>query len=539
MSVVLLDQFQRPLRNLRLSVTDRCNLRCSYCMPEPEYVWLPREDILQFEEIERLVDTFLDLGVDKVRLTGGEPLLRRDLPTLIESLAARSRIRDLAMTTNGILLAEHVPALADAGLHRLTVSLDTLHPDRFLHLTRSSELHRVLEGIAAAAPRFPGLKIDSVVMRGTNEDELSDLIEFARTYGAEVRFIEYMDVGGATHWSMDRVVSRTEMLASLAQRYGDIQAVEETSSAPADRYRLPDGTIFGIISSTTEPFCETCDRSRLTADGMWYLCLYASRGLDLRGALRAGIDPAEHRGIDPNGVGRTSRSRRRGPACRERSFAAHSNRHAASRSASRDAHARRVIRLAAHARALLFYVVSGFSRTNSGVAVFAGPAKAGHYVHEQSALAANTALFDARPDLLESAVPPAPIAVEAILRGVLLVVVLVILLRPVEGRGRRHRDDDRLAAEPLLHFRLRRLCGRPLCLGVKEDHGTIAVTRVAELPVGNKRIHVVPVVLEQRVVAHDSWVEHHVDRLGVSGSSPCDLPIRRIRHGSTRVAGGR
>ena len=138
MSVVLLDQFQRPLRNLRLSVTDRCNLRCSYCMPEPEYVWLPREDILQFEEIERLVDTFLDLGVDKVRLTGGEPLLRRDLPTLIERLAARSRIRDLAMTTNGILLADQVPALADAGLHRLTISLDTLHPDRFQRLTRST-----------------------------------------------------------------------------------------------------------------------------------------------------------------------------------------------------------------------------------------------------------------------------------------------------------------------------------------------------------------------------------------------------------------
>jgi cyclic pyranopterin phosphate synthase len=292
MSVVLLDQFQRPLRNLRLSVTDRCNLSCSYCMPEPEYVWLPREDILQFEEIERLVDTFLDLGVDKVRLTGGEPLLRRHLPTLIERLAARSRIRDLAMTTNGILLAEHVSALADAGLHRLTVSLDTLHPDRFQRLTRSSELHRVLDGIAAAAPLFPGLKIDTVVMRGTNEDELSDLVEFGSTYGAEVRFIEYMDVGGATHWSMDRVVTRAEMLGGLAQRYGDIQAVEETSSAPADRYRLPDGTIFGIISSTTEPFCEACDRSRLTADGMWYLCLYASRGIDLRAALRGGVDPA-------------------------------------------------------------------------------------------------------------------------------------------------------------------------------------------------------------------------------------------------------
>jgi cyclic pyranopterin phosphate synthase len=293
MSSVILDQFQRPLRNLRLSVTDRCNLRCSYCMPEPEYVWLPREDILQFEEIERLVDTFLDLGVDKVRLTGGEPLLRRDLPALVERLAARPGIHDLAMTTNGILLAQHASELADAGLHRLTVSLDTLRPERFLQLTRSSDLHRVLDGIAEAAPRFPGLKIDSVVIRGTNDDELSDLVEFGRAHGAEVRFIEYMDVGGATHWSMDRVVSRAEMLATLTQRYGVVEPIEEASSAPADRYRLADGTIFGIISSTTEPFCEACDRSRLTADGMWYLCLYASRGVDLRAALRGGAAPSE------------------------------------------------------------------------------------------------------------------------------------------------------------------------------------------------------------------------------------------------------
>jgi len=286
------DRLGRPMSNLRLSVTDRCNLRCSYCMPEPEYVWLPREDILQFEEVERLVDVFMELGVDKVRLTGGEPLLRRDLPTLIERLAARPGIQDLAMTTNGILLADHASSLADAGLHRLTVSLDTLRPERFLRLTRSSDLHRVLDGIATAAPHFPGLKIDSVVMRGTNDDELSDLIEFGRSRGAEVRFIEYMDVGGATHWSMDRVMSRADMLDGLTQRYGAIEAVEESSSAPADRYRLLDGTIFGIISSTTEPFCEDCDRSRLTADGMWYLCLYASRGIDLRGALRSGAEPS-------------------------------------------------------------------------------------------------------------------------------------------------------------------------------------------------------------------------------------------------------
>ena len=287
------DQFQRPLRNLRLSVTDRCNLRCSYCMPEPEYVWLPREDILKFEEVERLVDVFLDLGVNKLRLTGGEPLLRRELPSLVERLAARSRIHDLAMTTNGVLLVPNAKSLADAGLHRLTVSLDTLQPERFRQLTRTSDLHRVLDGIAAAAPLFPGLKIDTVVIRGTNDDELVDLIEFGRGHGAEVRFIEYMDVGGATQWSMEHVISRADMLAGLARHYGSIAPIREVSTAPADRYRLPDGTVFGIISSTTEPFCQDCDRSRLTADGMWFLCLYASHGIDLRDALRSGTEPGD------------------------------------------------------------------------------------------------------------------------------------------------------------------------------------------------------------------------------------------------------
>ena len=290
---MLVDTQQRPLRNLRVSVTDRCNLRCSYCMPEPDYVWLPREDILHFEEIETLVDVFTALGVDKVRLTGGEPLLRRDLPRLIERLAARPAIRDLAMTTNGVLLAPQAQALRDAGLHRLTVSLDTLHADRFRSLTRFDELDRVLEGIATAAPLFPGLKLDTVVIGGVNDDELVDLIEFGRTHGAEVRFIEYMDVGGATHWSKERVVSRREILRRLEAHYGAITPVVEESSAPADRYRLPDGGVFGIISSTTEPFCHSCDRSRLTADGLWYLCLYAAHGTDLRRPLRAGATPEQ------------------------------------------------------------------------------------------------------------------------------------------------------------------------------------------------------------------------------------------------------
>jgi len=290
---VLLDAYQRPLRNLRLSVTDRCNLRCSYCMPEPEYVWLPREDILHFEEIESLVDILTTLGVDKVRLTGGEPLLRRGLPDLVARLARRPAIRDLAMTTNGVLLAQHAAALKDAGLHRLTVSLDTLRRDRFQQLTRYDELDRVLQGIDVAAPLFPGLKLDTVVIRGVNDDELIPLVEFARGYAAEVRFIEYMDVGGATHWSMPRVVSRAEILDRLQEHYGRVTTVDEISSAPADRYQLPDGTVFGIIASTTAPFCADCDRSRLTADGMWYLCLYAARGTDLRGPLRAGASPEQ------------------------------------------------------------------------------------------------------------------------------------------------------------------------------------------------------------------------------------------------------
>jgi GTP 3',8-cyclase len=288
---VIQDLYARPLRNLRVSITDRCNLRCAYCMPEQDYVWLPREDVLQFEEIEALVDVFLTQGVDKVRLTGGEPLLRRDVPLLVRHLAKRAAIRDLAMTTNGVLLAEHAQSLRDAGLHRLTVSLDTLRHDRFRDLARFDELDRVKEGIASAASVFGELKIDTVVIRGVNDDELVDLIEFGREHHAEVRFIEYMDVGGATQWSMERVVSKAQMLDLIADRYGAAVPLHDESSAPARRYRLSDGTVFGIIASTTSPFCADCDRSRLTADGMWYLCLYATEGIDLRRSLRSGSSP--------------------------------------------------------------------------------------------------------------------------------------------------------------------------------------------------------------------------------------------------------
>jgi cyclic pyranopterin phosphate synthase len=266
-------------------------------MPEQDYVWLPREDILQFEEIDRLVDVFLDLGVRKVRLTGGEPLLRKDVPRLVEQLAGKSRIDDLAMTTNGVLLAANAERLKDAGLHRLTVSLDTLQHDRFVRLARYDELDRVLAGIDAAAPLFPGLKLDTVIIRGVNDDELIPMLDFARSRGAEVRFIEYMDVGGATRWSWDQVVTRADMLTTLAQHYGPIEPLGDRGSAPADRFRLPDGTTFGIIASTTAPFCRDCDRSRLTADGMWYLCLYATRGTDLRAPLRAGASQEELAGL--------------------------------------------------------------------------------------------------------------------------------------------------------------------------------------------------------------------------------------------------
>jgi cyclic pyranopterin phosphate synthase len=294
--MAILDRYKRPLRSLRISVTDRCNLRCLYCMPEPDYAWLPKETILSFEEIGVITDAFCDLGVDRVRLTGGEPLLRRDLPQLVRGLAARPAIRDLALTTNGVLLAPQAAALRAAGLHRITVSLDTLDRQRFRDLTRFDTLDAVLDGIAAAAAAgFDALKIDSVIMRGVNDHELSALIEYARPFDAEVRFIEYMDVGGATRWSPESVVSRREILENLSRQYGAITPLDEQSSAPADRFALPDGTIFGIISSTTEPFCESCDRSRLTADGVWLMCLYARAGTDLRRPMRAGATGAELR----------------------------------------------------------------------------------------------------------------------------------------------------------------------------------------------------------------------------------------------------
>jgi cyclic pyranopterin phosphate synthase len=290
------DLFGRPLKSLRISVTDRCNLRCRYCMPEDDYVWLPRESILTFEEIERLARVFATLGVDKVRLTGGEPLLRHELPTLVGMLGRISQVKDLALTTNGLLLARQAEALRQAGLRRVTVSLDTLRPERMREFAKSARHDDVVAGIGAArAAGFERLKLNSVVVRGYNDDELEDLIEFARGHDAELRFIEYMDVGGATRWSPDQVVSQREMLERLGRRFGPIEPVpaREDPAAPAERFRLPDGTVFGVIASVTAPFCGSCDRSRLTADGTWFLCLYAARGVDLRDPVRRGATDDE------------------------------------------------------------------------------------------------------------------------------------------------------------------------------------------------------------------------------------------------------
>jgi len=293
----LRDALSRPLRNLRVSVTDRCNLRCSYCMPEPDYVWLPHEGVLRFEETVRLVRVFAGLGVDRIRLTGGEPLLRRDLPTLVGWIAETPGIADLSLTTNATRLEEHAEALRAAGLGRLTISLDTLDRATFRTLTRRDELDRVLAGIdAAERAGFRGTKLNCVVMRGVNDHELVPLLGLGRERGLEVRFIEYMDVGGATRWSAGQVVPRGEILARIAEHLGRPEPAAAVGpagdAAPAERFRLPDGTVFGVIASTTAPFCGSCDRSRVTADGRWFPCLYARAGLDLREPLRAGASDA-------------------------------------------------------------------------------------------------------------------------------------------------------------------------------------------------------------------------------------------------------
>ena len=294
------DQLARPLRDLRVSVTDRCNFRCRYCMPRElfgaDHAFLPRAELLDFDEITRLVTVFARLGVVKIRLTGGEPLMRRDLPTLVRQLAAVPGIEDIALTTNASLLAAQAEPLRAAGLSRLTVSLDTLDPDQFQAVADVAiPLSRVLDGIEAARRAgFGPLKINSVLKRGVNEDALEELVEYAREHGDVIRFIEYMDVGTTNGWQGDEVVPAAEVLARVAARH-PVEPVEPAYHGEvAARYRFLDGRgELGLIGSVTHPFCRSCTRARLTAIGELYTCLFAAQGRDLRGLLRGGATDAE------------------------------------------------------------------------------------------------------------------------------------------------------------------------------------------------------------------------------------------------------
>lgn len=298
------DQRGRALRDLRISVIDRCNFRCPYCMPEDQYPrdheFLSKAERLRFEEIERLARVFADLGVNKLRLTGGEPLLRRDLPELVRLLAGVPGIDDIAMTTNGSLLAARAEALRAAGLGRLTISLDTLDAQTFRRMSGGrGELAVVLDAIAAAERAgFGALKLNVVVMRGVNDAEVLGLVEHFRGSGHVVRFIEYMDVGTCNDWRLDLVVPSAELRERIHARWPLVALEPNYGSEVAQRYALADGSgEIGFISSVTEPFCGDCSRARLSADGRLYTCLFADHGHDLRGPLRAGASDEELAGL--------------------------------------------------------------------------------------------------------------------------------------------------------------------------------------------------------------------------------------------------
>jgi GTP 3',8-cyclase len=290
------DTLGRPMHDLRISVTDRCNFRCVYCMPKEvfgrDHAFLPRSEILDFEEIERVARASVELGVRKVRLTGGEPLVRRNLETLVAMLAAVPEIEDLTLTTNASLLASRATALADAGLHRVTVSLDALDDPTFMAMNDVGfGVARVLEGIAAAEAAGLGpVKINTVVRRGLNEHAILELAEHFRGTGSVVRFIEYMDVGHSNGWRMDDVVPAADVVAAIDARW----PLEPIGSAyrgeVAQRWRYRDGGgEIGVISSVTQPFCGDCTRARISADGQLFTCLFATSGHDLRALLRSGV----------------------------------------------------------------------------------------------------------------------------------------------------------------------------------------------------------------------------------------------------------
>jgi cyclic pyranopterin phosphate synthase len=290
------DTLQRPLHDLRISVIDRCNFRCPYCMPEDKYkddhVFLKKDERLRFEEIERIARIFAQLGVRKLRLTGGEPLLRRDLPTLVAMLAKIELIEDIALTTNGVLLPRFAQALRDAGLQRLTVSLDSLDTQTFRQLSGGKgEVDEVLAGIAAAERAgFTQIKINCVVMRGVNDSHAIHLIDHFRGTGHIVRFIEYMDVGTMNGWRKDLVVPSAELKGRIAQRWALEPLDPNYRGEVARRYALSGGGEIGFISSVSQPFCGDCTRGRLSADGKLYTCLFAQAGHDIRTAMRAGAN---------------------------------------------------------------------------------------------------------------------------------------------------------------------------------------------------------------------------------------------------------
>jgi GTP 3',8-cyclase len=292
-AVDLVDPFGRVVRDLRISVTDRCNFRCTYCMPEEGMQWLPREEVLTFEEIERVTRLMVErYGVDSIRLTGGEPTVRAHLPILVAKLAALDTRRhpvDLALTTNGATLRLIAGELRSAGLNRINISLDTLDRERFIEMTRRDELHRVLDGIDAATEAgFAPVKINTVVQRGINDDEIVALATFGRERGVEVRFIEFMPLDASGGWTSQAVVGQDEIVASIAAVY-PLERLPARGAAPADRWRYLDGTgTVGVVPSVTKPFCGDCDRVRLTADGQFRTCLFATDEFDLRRAMRTG-----------------------------------------------------------------------------------------------------------------------------------------------------------------------------------------------------------------------------------------------------------
>ena len=282
----LVDGFGRVHRDLRISVTDRCNFRCTYCMPAEGLDWMAREDLLTYEELTRVARVCVErFGFDGIRLTGGEPTVRANLPVLIEQLSSLGV--DLSLTTNGTTLTNLAPTLVSAGLERINISLDSLQRERFEQITRRDELDKVLEGIdAAVSAGLAPVKINCVVMRGVNDDEIVDFARFGRERGVTVRFIEFMPLDAQGEWTNEQVVTKAEIVAAIGEVF-PLEPVAERESDPAARWRYVDGGgEFGVIPSVTEAFCESCDRVRLTADGMLRHCLFATRELDLRTLLR-------------------------------------------------------------------------------------------------------------------------------------------------------------------------------------------------------------------------------------------------------------